>query len=64
VAFGLSRLVRDLALIGGNRGYLILVGVIVLDGILLYRFFAVHREDEPPGVPGRYSAAEAARSDT
>jgi len=64
VAFGLSRLVRDLALIGGNRGYLILVGVILLDGILLYRFFAVHREDEPPIVPGRYGAAEAARSDT
>lgn len=64
VAFGLSRLVRDLALIGGNRGYLILAGVIVLDGFLLYRFFAVHREDEPPGVPGHYAAAEAARSDT
>src|SRR4051812_9330244 len=30
VAFGLSRLVRDLALVGGNRGYLILAGVIVI----------------------------------
>jgi uncharacterized membrane protein YfcA len=41
VAFGLSALVRDLALIEGGARWLILVGVGILDSWLLYRFFAV-----------------------
>jgi len=41
VAFGLSKLVHDLKLVPGGRAYLVLLGVIVLDGLLLYRFFSV-----------------------
>jgi hypothetical protein len=41
VAFGLSTLVRDLALIQGNSRWLILIGVGLLDTWLLYRFFSV-----------------------
>jgi len=41
VAFGLSKLVHDLKLVPGGRAYFVLLGVIVLDGLLLYRFFSV-----------------------
>ena len=41
VGFGLSTLVRDLALIQGNSRWLILIGVGLLDTWLLYRFFSV-----------------------
>ena len=41
VGFGLSALVRELALIEGNPRWLILIGVGVLDTWLLYRFFTV-----------------------
>ena len=41
VGFGLSKLVQALGLIPGNAGYSILVGVILLDAWLLYRFFSV-----------------------
>ena len=41
VGFGLSTLVRDLALIEGSSRWLILVGVGLLDTWLLYRFFTV-----------------------
>jgi uncharacterized membrane protein YfcA len=46
VGFGLSKVVRDVNLINGNPAYLILAGVIVIDAWLLYRFFAVHHEQE------------------
>ena len=49
VGFGLSKLFRDLALIPGLSAYLVLVGVIVLDAVLLYRFFSQHAL--PEGVP-------------
>ena len=42
VAFGLSRLLQELALVQSNASYLVLVGVGMLDTYLLYRFFAVH----------------------
>jgi len=42
VAFGLSKLIHDLRLVGGQRAYLVLLGVILLDALLLYRFFSVH----------------------
>ena len=54
VGFGLSKLVHDLGLIAGWTEYSILLGVIVLDGWLLYRFFAIHAAAEaaaPPGYP-------------
>jgi uncharacterized membrane protein YfcA len=41
VGFGLSALVRELALIEGGSRWLILVGVGLLDSWLLYRFFTV-----------------------
>jgi len=41
VGFGLSTLVRDLALVQGNARWLILIGVGLLDTWLLYRFFTV-----------------------
>jgi uncharacterized membrane protein YfcA len=40
VAFGLSKLLHDLQIIASNRAYLVLLGVIVVDALLLYRFFA------------------------
>ena len=40
VGFGLSKLLHDLSVIETNRAYLVLLGVIILDGWLLYRFFS------------------------
>ncbi|HET9833806.1 MAG TPA: hypothetical protein VFP91_18920, partial [Vicinamibacterales bacterium] len=42
VGFGVSTVLRDTKLIAGPGAYLFLLGVIVVDGILLYRFFAAH----------------------
>ena len=42
VAFGLSTLLKDLHLVEGNRAYLVLLAVGMLDTWLLYRFFSVH----------------------
>jgi len=41
VGFGLSTLLKDLHVIDSNLAYLVLAGVAVLDGLLLYRYFAV-----------------------
>src|SRR5262249_14486740 len=49
VAFGLSKLIRDLRLVETNSAYLVLAGVIVLDAWLLYRFFT-HPEEQPAVV--------------
>jgi uncharacterized membrane protein YfcA len=62
VGFGLSKLLRDLALVEGNKAYLLLLSVIVLDAWLLYRFFTVHQTAES-SVQTRYAAQEPARSD-
>jgi uncharacterized membrane protein YfcA len=43
VGFGLSKLVHDLRIIADNRAYLILLAVIILDALLLYRFFSPRR---------------------
>ena len=40
VAFGLSKLLGDMRLVEAKAAYLLLVAVIILDGWLLYRFFA------------------------
>jgi uncharacterized membrane protein YfcA len=63
VAFGLSRLVRDLGFVAGNAGYLILLGVILLDAWLLYRFFHAHQINELSVQPA-YGPAGAARSES
>ncbi len=40
VGFGVSTVLRDTGLVAGNPAYLFLAAVIVIDGILLYRFFS------------------------
>jgi uncharacterized membrane protein YfcA len=42
VGFGVSTVLRDTRLVGGSAAYLFLVGVIIIDGVLLYRFFSAH----------------------
>jgi hypothetical protein len=55
VAFGLSRLLRELGLVQSNAAYLVLIGVGLLDTWLLYRFFA-----NPSGVGPAIQPYEAA----
>jgi len=40
VGFGVSTVLRDTNLVAGAFAYLFLLGVIVVDGVLLYRFFS------------------------
>ena len=47
VAFGLSRLLNELGLVEGHAAYLVMVGVGLLDGWLLYRFFGVPSRAAP-----------------
>lgn len=42
VGFGVSTLLRDTGLVEGAPAYLFLAGVIIVDGVLLYRFFSAH----------------------
>lgn len=46
VAFGISLLLRGLALVPGNAAFAVLAGVVVIDGWLLYRFFTIGRPRE------------------
>lgn len=41
VAFGLATLMQDLGLVRSNLSYLLVAGVGLLDGVMLYRFFTV-----------------------
>jgi hypothetical protein len=41
VGFGLSGLIKDLKIIESNAAYLVFAAVILLDLIILYRFFTV-----------------------
>lgn len=64
VAFGLSRLVRDMGFIEGNRSYLVLLGVVLVDAWLLYRFFAAHAAAEAAqAIPQTYARAEVGGPD-
>jgi hypothetical protein len=47
VAFGISTLLRELAVIAGLAAYSVLLAVVAVDGVMLYRFFA-----RGSGVPG------------
>ena len=60
VAFGLSRLLQELALVQSNASYLVLIGVGSLDIWLLYRFFShpSHMDVQPD------SRMEVARAGT
>jgi uncharacterized membrane protein YfcA len=51
VAFGLSRLLQELRIVESNASYLVLVGTIVLDVWLLYRFFSAHPTPDAPSDP-------------
>ncbi len=43
VAFGISTLLNRLAIVEGPAAFAVLAGVAAIDGVLLYRFFAVQR---------------------
>jgi len=57
VAFGLSKLIRDLQIVPSNAAYLVLLGVILLDAWLLYRFFSVHHMTDTAGAVGDSGSA-------
>lgn len=59
VGFGLSTLVRDLAIIQSGAAYLILVGVGLIDSLMLYRFFSA----ASPSAARVEAAPGAIRSD-
>lgn len=63
VAFGVSKLFHDLKLVPGNVAYLILLGVIMLDGWLLYRFFHIIEAESAPVTPETYAAATPVQPD-
>jgi hypothetical protein len=66
VAFGLSKLVHDLAILQGGQAYFILLGVVMLDGWLLYRFFSVREMLEEAAArqgPAGYVGTEAVQPD-
>ncbi len=63
VAFGVSKLFHDLKLVPGNVAYLILLGVIMLDGWLLYRFFHLIDAESTPATPETYAAATPVQPD-
>jgi uncharacterized membrane protein YfcA len=46
VGFGISTLLRELGWVEGEAAYVVLLGVAVVDGILLYRFFSRPRQSE------------------
>ena len=47
VGFGISTLLQQLDLVVGARAFLVLVGVVVIDTVMLYRFFAGPRRGPP-----------------
>lgn len=64
VAFGVAKLLNELRLVEGPKAYGVLLGVMLLDAWLLYRFFAVHDDAERVTHPApAYSRPEAVSSD-
>lgn len=51
VAFGLSKVLRDLRLVETNAAYLIFAAVAIIDTHLLYRFFSTRAASESPEPP-------------
>lgn len=62
VAFGLSKLLRDLKIVPGVEAYLLLLGTILLDAWLLYRFFAIVDGPKSPSVRNVGLQADSPRS--
>jgi len=58
VGFGLSGLIKDLKIVESNAAYLVLAAVVLIDLIILYRFFTV----QLPTVDRANALAAAARS--
>ena len=58
VAFGLSKLLRDVGLVETAAAYLLLLAVILLDALLLYRFFT-RLPSEDPHAALAYSSGTA-----
>ena len=50
VGFGISSVLRDLRIVPGRSAYLVLAGVILLDAVLLYRFFHRVRQERSSGA--------------
>ncbi len=61
VAFGLSRVIRDLHFVRSNAAYLVFVVVWVVDAWLLYRFFA--NLGAPEGAPVAYRSVRAVQGE-
>ena len=47
VGFGMSSVLRDLSIVQGRSAYLVLLAVVVVDAVLLYRFFDKQRAGKP-----------------
>jgi hypothetical protein len=69
VAFGISTLLRLLDIVPGRSAYLVLAGVIVIDAVMMYRFFsretpvtAAVSPDVGAGGPGATRASEPAET--
>ena len=58
VGFGVSTVLRDVRIVEGNSAYLFLAGVILIDGWLLYRFFAAGARFNMSGAPPAEVKAE------
>ena len=63
VAFGLSRVLRDVRLVGGNAAYLVLAVVVLLDVWLLYRFFRTVEAGDVSLAATGHGATEAIHPD-
>jgi len=59
VAFGLSKVIRDVKLIQSTAAFLVLAAVIVIDALLLYRFFSAHGDRE--GAAAGFTAPDVAK---
>jgi uncharacterized membrane protein YfcA len=60
VAFGMSRLLQELKLVQGSVAYLVLAVTIVLDAVLLYRFFSVPHVEATPAYQAEAAEVSAA----
>ena len=63
VGFGISTLLRELGLVESSAAYVVLFGVAVVDGILLYRFFSRAQQTERETGPVIGSNLTSARQD-
>jgi uncharacterized membrane protein YfcA len=60
VAFGISRLLQDMKLVDGPSAYLVLLATMIVDALMLYRFFANPHLEAPVQEAPRLSEHHAA----